>query len=234
MNIIFQVSVFHRRLKAYLADTNSVFFHHLPAQTSKSHDRVSFIKAITARKRVLHFGFTDAPFTAERVSSGELLHSQLRQSCEFLYGLDIDQASIEQYREATQDINNSALDIQAPLPDADFLKSEYDVIIFGEVLEHLINPGLALTNLLQICKNNPSAKLVITVPNAYFIGAFFVAMDGNENVHPDHYYYFSPVTLRKLISDSGFSQIDISLYGSSATHDAPGITKNGVIAVCRP
>ena len=234
MNVNLQVLVFHRRLKAYLAETASVFFHHLPAETSKSHDRVGFIKNITARKRVLHFGFTDAPFTAERVASGELLHSQLRHSSEFLYGIDIDQASIEQYRAATQDTNNAVLDIQAPLPDAGFLRNNYDVIVFGEVLEHLINPGLALANLLQICRNNPQAKLVITVPNAYFIGAFFVAMGGNENVHPDHYYYFSPVTLRNLISDSGFSQIDISLYGSSATHDAPGITKNGIIAVCEP
>ncbi len=189
---------------------------------------------MTSRKRVLHFGFTDAPFTAERVSSGDLLHTQLRQTSQFLYGLDIDQASIEHYRQVTQDINNAALDIQAPLPNADFLSNKYDVIIFGEVLEHLANPGLALKNLLQICRNNPQSKLIITVPNAYFIGAFFVALNGNENVHPDHYYYFSPVTLKKLISDSGFSKVDVSLYGSSITHDAPGITKNGLIAVCEP
>lgn len=231
---MFRLFVFYRRLRGYLADTNSVFYHHLPSEASKSHDRVSFIKDITAQKRVLHFGFTDAPFTVERVASGELLHSQLRKTSAFLYGLDIDQQSIEQYRQITQDFDNAVLDIQEPLPNADFLKNNYDVIVFGEVLEHLRNPGLALTNLLEICRDNPQAKLVVTVPNAYFIGAFFVAMSGNENVHPDHYYYFSPVTLRKLISDSGFSKIDISLCGSSITHDAPGITKNGLVAVCMP
>jgi hypothetical protein len=53
-------------------------------------------------------------------------------------------------------------------------------------------------------------------------------------VHPDHYTYFSPVTLRHLMDSAGFSEVDIHLYSTGAqTQRAPGITKDGIIAVGR-
>jgi hypothetical protein len=72
----------------------------------------------------------------------------------------------------------------------------------------------------------------VTVPNAYYAGVFLTALNGDEVVHPEHYYYFSPATLRKLLHDAGFSIIDMALYASRDSAVLPGITKNGVIATC--
>jgi hypothetical protein len=57
-------------------------------------------------------------------------------------------------------------------------------------------------------------------------------MDGDEIVHPEHYYYFSPATLRKLLQDAGFTVVELALYASRDSALLPGITKNGVIAMC--
>ena len=72
----------------------------------------------------------------------------------------------------------------------------------------------------------------MTVPNAYYAGVWFGALDGDEIVHPDHYYYFSPATLRKLLHDAGFTIVEMALYASRDSAVLPGITKNGVIAMC--
>jgi 2-polyprenyl-3-methyl-5-hydroxy-6-metoxy-1,4-benzoquinol methylase len=181
---------------------------------------------------VLHFGFVDSPFSVERTKEGNLLHQRLQSVAGLVYGLDIDAQSIDAYRKLTGDRENSFLDIQKSLPQVDFLSRDYEVILFGEILEHLLYPAAAMANLLRICQLNPRARLCITVPNAYSAMAFFTALCGDELVHPDHYYYFSPMTLGKLIRDTGFMLGELYQYGDRMTLGSPGITKHGLIALC--
>lgn len=47
-----------------------------------------------------------------------------------------------------------------------------------------------------------------------FIKSFIHAMLRRENVHPDHNFYFSPVTLRHLIESNAFSVIEMFPYWS--------------------
>jgi 2-polyprenyl-3-methyl-5-hydroxy-6-metoxy-1,4-benzoquinol methylase len=220
------------RLARRCAGHDPVFLHSLADLNLQGVDRDAFLKELCQGQRVLHFGFVDSPFSAEKAKSGLLLHQKLRAVAKFIYGLDIDAACLEQYRQLTSDYNNSILDIQVPLPQADFLAANYQVILFGEILEHLLHPAAAMANLRLICAQNPGARLCITVPNAYSIMGFFTALSGAELVHPDHYFYFSPVTLRKLIRDTGFELIQMCQYGESVSLASPGITKHGLIALC--
>ena len=82
----------------------------------------------------------------------------------------------------------------------------FDLILFAEILEHLRNPGLALDNLRQLCATH-HCKLCVTVPNALSVVAFTNALRGIESVHPDHCAYYSPHTLRKVLLDSGFTDV---------------------------
>ena len=220
------------RLERHAPQRGSVFYHPLGDLGRKAVDREAFLRGLCKRKRVLHFGFVDSPFSAERTKQGKLLHQLLQSVTALIYGLDIDTSSIEEYRKLTGDRQNACLDIQQPLPQADFLSQNYDVILFGEILEHLLYPAAAMANLLRICELNPKAQLCITVPNAYSAMAFFTALSGDELVHPDHYYYFSPVTLSKLVRDTGFKLAAMYLYGEPMTMASPGITKHGLIALC--
>jgi Methyltransferase domain len=208
--------------------------HRLPELGEQPVDRDSFVAGICKGRRVLHFGFVDSPFSAARIKAGALLHQRLASVATFLFGLDLDEASIEQYRALTGDRNNEALDIQKPLSPAPFLAQSYDVLVFGEILEHLLHPAAAMANLNAICRLNPGARVCITVPNALAVSGFFTALFGIELVHPDHYFYFSPITLRKLLRDTGFEVVEMHLYTDHASRSCPGLTKNGVIAVCKP
>src|SRR6187549_2683007 len=54
-------------------------------------NRVDYLLQYCQDKRVLHIGFTDHPFTSERLASGELLHQRLKQVTSGLAGVDLDQ-----------------------------------------------------------------------------------------------------------------------------------------------
>jgi len=210
---------------------DGTFFHTPDATLASPYLRDDYIIAKSKGKKLLHFGFADAPFTAERIKSGELLHLKLRSVTELLWGADIDSMSIKTYEDNTGDPNNWTLDICKPIKHLERYNKNFDVVIFGEILEHLLNPGIALNNLRNLCEIN-SAKLIITTPNAFNSAGFVAALIGNEVVHPEHYYYYSPVTLKRLLSDCGFKDIDISFYSGANTASSPGITFPGLIAEC--
>lgn len=196
--------------------------------------REEYLVAACHGRRVLHFGFLDNPITREKISNGTLLHTRIAGVAKALYGVDVDSVNLEEYRRLTGDDANTVQNLLRPESDVSFLSGRFDLILFPEVLEHLANPGAALAKLKEIMVENPGSTLIITVPNAYSLPHFVSACNNIELVHSDHYYYFSPVTLRKLLADSGFEHIDIMLYA----HDhrfigSPGLTEHGVIAICK-
>ena len=213
-------------------DRSAIFYQRCCSLGDRGVRREEYLLKLCRGKRVLHFGFLDAPFAEARIKQSQLLHQQLQPAAGFLYGLDIDAGSLELYRKLTGDENNGLLDIQQPLPQAGFLANRYDVILFPEVLEHLLRPAVAMENLRQICLANPGAQLCITTPNAYSVMGFFTAVAGDELVHPDHYFFFSPTTLQKLIRATGFQMTEMWLYADERLMGSPGITKHGLIALC--
>lgn len=195
--------------------------------------REDYLVSLCRHKRVLHFGFLDTPFLEQKIKKGSLLHLKIKKVASFLFGVDIDGKALKLYRKFTRDESNFLWDVEkGPLPESLFAK-KFAVIFCPEVLEHLINPGLALARLKRICAINPSAKLIITVPNAFFAWGFFAANFAKEVVHPDHNYYFSPVTICRLLKKVGFTKVKILMYtASSMTSTFAGITQNGIIAEC--
>jgi 2-polyprenyl-3-methyl-5-hydroxy-6-metoxy-1,4-benzoquinol methylase len=228
----FRLLPYFARLAHRSIDRKAIFYQKSGGLNKAGVLRENYLIELCRGKRVLHFGFLDAPFCEEKITKGQLLHQQLQEVAAFLCGLDIDAQSLELYRKRTGDQINDLLDIQKPLPATEFLAKQYDVVLFPEVLEHLLHPALALGNLREICRLNGGAKLCITTPNAYSVMAFFVSVTGDELVHPDHYFYFSPATLRKLVQDTGFKMEDLQLYASPGFLTSPGLTKHGLIALC--
>ena len=214
-----------------LPEAGSPFVQQFPELSRRSVIREQYLMDVCKGKNVLHFGFLDSPFSEERIHSGDLLHLKLRSVTNHLYGIDSDRLSLDRYRQLTGDNNNSVGDIQREWQDGIWTDS-YDLVLLPEILEHLGNPAGALANLRRLCVTGGRAKLCVTVPNAYYTGSVLRAMDGDEIVHPEHYYYFSPATLRKLLQDTGFTVVELALYASRDSALLPGITKNGVIAMC--
>lgn len=213
------------------ADKSSEFFHGFESLSRRVVKREEFIVSICAGKRVLHFGFLDSPFLEQKLSNGSLLHARIKKHAEYAFGIDVDQRVLGQYRALTNDMDNTIHDIQTwDDSSTACLMGDYDVILFSEVLEHIESPLRALRNLNRVCLANERSVLCVTVPNAMSAVGFYAALRGYEMVHPDHFCYFSPNTLSRLLVSAGFRNIDMSLYTGSVR--SPGITQHGVIALC--
>lgn len=215
----------------------------------KTVQRVEFLKKIASDKRVLHLGCTNFPYTLDSMKNGTLLHADLTEIAAELTGFDFDQEGIdlletqgfsELYRADLEKLEEVQLD------------REFDVIIAGEMIEHLNNQGLFLKGIQRFMGSE--TKLVITTVNAYCAFRFAIyALRGrggeNEPVHPDHVAYYSYRTLRKLIENNGLEVEEFFFYDLGVEHrgtlkwyyrainDAavalfPQLS-DGVIAVCK-
>lgn len=174
-----------------------MFKHYL--HNIKLVNRIDYLREFCSGKRVLHLGATAAPTTKEAISSGRFIHTQLDDVARYLVGIDIDKEMI-QWLFDNHGINNikyGNIEILESYP-----KEDFDIIVVGEILEHLSNPGEALDALRFIAK--PFSKLIITVPNAYSFKGFCRALIKHELIHPDHVLHHSPHTLKSLLKRSGF------------------------------
>lgn len=163
-----------------------------------SRNRDEAICAICAGKRVLHLGATDSPFTMEKLEGGLLLHQRLAACCGELYGVDIDAKAIEYLREhGISNIDYFDMNQLGTLP----FKPE--VIVFGEIIEHLENLKLALGNLRSIMTEN--TKLVISTPNMFYGMLFLNAfIKQREQIHREHVVGFTYGSLKQLLEVNGF------------------------------
>jgi len=87
------------------------------------------------------------------------------------------------------------------------LGRKFDVIVAGDLLEHLSNVGMFLDNTKKHLK--PSGVLIIHTPNAFGITRFYhmLAKKGVE-VNPDHICYYDIKTLKQLLERHGYSIIE--------------------------
>lgn len=172
-------------------------------------DRLYLIENRLKGKSVLHIGFTDAPFTRKKYEENSLFHIQIGNVCKELAGIDLDKESVD-YLTSKGIKNIHTCDIYKLAEFKALSEFKFDYILFSEVIEHLPNASLALITIHEFIRiNNPQAKVIITAPNINnFIFRFTDTIMNVERVHPDHYYYFSYLTLSKLITDTGFEIID--------------------------
>jgi 2-polyprenyl-3-methyl-5-hydroxy-6-metoxy-1,4-benzoquinol methylase len=163
-------------------------------------NRINYLKELCRGKKVLHLGATDSPMTKEAIQKGDFLHLHLDEVSEYLIGLDLDFSMI-QWLSDNQEINNIKHgNIEKP---ENYPSTDFDIVIAGEIFEHLSNPGKALDCIRSTIKS--SSVLVITVPNAYSIKGFLRAVIKHELIHPDHTLHHSPHTLKTLLERHGFS-----------------------------
>ncbi len=211
--------------------------------------RVDFLKEICKDRKVLHLGCTNFPYTQLAIEKKALLHFDLEKIAAQLYGFDYDQEGIEIL--ASNGVKNL---FRGDLENLEELRLEetFDVIIAGEIIEHLNNPGLFLNGIRRFM--NSETDLVITTVNAYAGLRFaYYALLGKggwrEPVHPDHIAYYSYSTLNLLLKRHRLEVREFLFYDLGAEHRKLGQwyfnlindlsvkftphLADGVIAVCR-
>ena len=211
--------------------------------------RLPFITEMCSGKKVLHLGCTNSPYTEDSIRDNMLLHFALEKVAAELFGIDSDRDAIDILKShGTKNIYLADLEDL----DASGLNETFDVIVAGEMIEHLNNPGLFLRGIQRFM--NSETTLLITTINAY-CGMRFVwyGLSGKrglaEPVHPDHVAYYSHSTLKLLVERHQLN-VETFLFYDIGTEHRPHnpwylnvlndicVTfapqwADGIIAVCR-
>jgi SAM-dependent methyltransferase len=118
-----------------------------------------------------------------------------------------------------------AADVQSLPPERCF-----DFIILFQVLEHLSDPVRVITECYQ--RLNPGGRIAIAAPNF----ASWQARFGREVwVHldvPRHLFHFSPPSLRRILTDAGFQEIEFQY--ASFEHDPYGWAQTAINRMISP
>lgn len=180
--------------------------------------RVEFIKRACAGKKVLHLGCTNYPYTKEALENDMLLHFELEKTARELYGFDFDERGLDILKNSGAK-NLYKADLEK-LEDV-ALDETFDVIIAGEMIEHLSNPGLFLRGIKRFM--NKDTDLIITTINAYCAFRFIIyGLRGkggaNEPVHPDHVAYYSYKTLSLILERENLEVKNFYFYDIGVEH----------------
>lgn len=180
--------------------------------------RLEYLKKVSRGKKVLHLGCTDWPYTEIAIEAGTQLHFVLADLANELTGFDADKDGLDFLK--TKGFENLYYANLEKLDEVE-LDETFDIIIAGEMIEHLSNPGLFLQGIKRFMRED--TNLIITTINAYcgmrFLNYGFRGKGGiNEPVHPDHVYYFSYSTLRHLIDREKFTETNFLFYDLGKEH----------------
>ena len=181
---------------------------------SKTIDRTAYLVQMVKDKVVLHIGCTGP------------LDVALRKSAKRCYGTDQQALSRPDFTLCNLDELRDAWSVENPLHSPLPVFPDVELIVCGEVLEHLSNPGYFL-DFLQMAY--PTQLVIFTVPNAMCTGGIeWLMKRGRENVNRDHVCYYSYVTLKTLLLRHGYTLTQHFWYGG-----LPYVAE-GLIAVASP
>jgi hypothetical protein len=164
-------------------------------------DRPKYIIEKVTGKRVLEFG-ASGPMHEAIVKAATLCEGVDREDSLGILGFDLD-------------------DVTQPL--SHFISEPFDIIVCGEVLEHLANPGFFLQRLK---KQYPNVPVLITVPNAFSTAGKASLKEGTEMVNRDHTQWYSWKTLTTLLERYGYVTKEFYWY------NGPEYFAEGMVFLC--
>lgn len=172
-----------------------------PIPSARVVERELFILVQCKNKVVLDIGATGP------------MHEAILQVARKCYGIDIIEKSEDNYHRID-------LDTAESLP----VLRDVQIVIAGEVLEHLSNAGHFL-DMLKVYK----CPIVITTPNAFSeVGAYHVKR-GIEHVNKEHVSYYSFQTLSVLVKRHGYKILDWCWYNGKP--DRPQLAEGLIFLV---
>lgn len=166
--------------------------------------RVPLVASLCADQRVIHVGCVDhLPLIEEKIARGNWLHGEITRVASACMGLDINREGIDFLR--ARGIGNVHFhDILGDEPLPGGADEAWDVMVLGEVLEHIDNPVLFLQR-LRARYQGRLARVVLTVPNAFSFENIKLAAGAREYINTDHRFWFTPFTLAKVLTSAGFT-----------------------------
>lgn len=184
---------------------------------------VERVEAIVARcqgKRVVHVGFADVGFREMQERTDDWLHASLDDAASSIVGLDIDDAAVDRAR--SEGYEAFAVDCSDPSAVASLGIAVADVVVAGEIIEHLDSPGPFLRAMADLVGDG--GELIITTPNASGFLNSAAALVRREVNHPDHLVLFSWRTLATILERNGWHVVETYCYVPEVkAYSKPGV-----------
>jgi SAM-dependent methyltransferase len=151
--------------------------------------------------RVLDLGAGDGTFAAELRAAG----------CEVI-AVEVADEALRRARARVPDLDARRVEEGAPLPlDEDAV----DVVWAGEVLEHVADVVGLLAEVRRVLRWG--GTLLVTTPYHGRVSVAALALRGGFDEHADpradHLRFFTPRTLRAVLGDAGFADVDVRAVG---------------------
>lgn len=121
-------------------------------------------------------------------------------------GVDLSETAIKKFKE--QGYDGLVYDVSSDIP---FDDNTFELVFVSEVIEHLDDVSSFLIEIKRVLK--PQGCLVLSTPNSVFWAYRLLTLLGkspSEVQHPGHLRFFSPRLLKKLLKESGLSEIEMS------------------------
>jgi 2-polyprenyl-3-methyl-5-hydroxy-6-metoxy-1,4-benzoquinol methylase len=161
--------------------------------------RIPRIQELCRGKRVLDVGCCNHS-NFEQLDQGGFLHAEIARAAAKVVGFDNDLQSVKAMAAHGFEVREGNAE---NIPAAGL--GEFDVIVAGELIEHLSNPGLFLDGAYASLK--PSGILIATVPNAWAFSRIKQLYKGLDDIlwtHPQHTCWYSRATVLELFQRHGF------------------------------
>jgi len=153
------------------------------------YDRVGYLCQLVDGKSILDIGVVE--HTREAVESPQWLHGNLRRHAAQCLGVDVLEEEVRYLQ--TKGYKVICADVtKAPIAE------KFDVIIAGEVLEHLDATGMFMKNCATMLKSG--GRLAITVPNPWYANVMLKNLCGSSSFvdSTDHVAWYDAWTLYEI------------------------------------
>jgi SAM-dependent methyltransferase len=185
-------------------------------QVPRPVDRIAFVTAACRSRSVLDLGAMDETAYGAKRGRGTWLHEAIADVASRVVGVD---SSAEVPETGLKTAPNAEIrrgdimDLDRWLADSGF---QPDVVVAGEVIEHLPNP-LAFLKSLAAIERLRGCTLILTTPNATAVHNVAIGLVSRESTHHDHLCILSFKTLHTLCRRAGFAQWQIVPYRAAFT-----------------
>lgn len=170
-----------------------------------SRNREKNLLSLCRNKTILHFGCADEYNFERKLAEGTFLHNMLVEVASEVLGIDANASVLARLRNEHGLTNLMVGD--AERLDAVGLEKRFDVVLAGELIEHLSNPGLFLEGTKRFMDVN--SLLILTTPNALSLKLFIHGLWKEEISSPYHTMLFTPSTISALLARHNFVIVEI-------------------------
>lgn len=160
---------------------------------------------------MLHLGFIQHSHLYEKlIGTGDWLHGQIHKVARRLVGIDYLASDVDVLRKK---YGYECYHCDVTKMENLELKDQFDIIVCGELIEHVENPGLMLDNIKRFMR--PDSVLLITTPNPWEASRITLINSGKLEeswLNDEHVCWYTFGTLKQLLDRKGFAEIKYDYY----------------------